>query len=115
MCWNNGKERKIFENRQKVLAKQYRSVGMTEEQIKKMYEFDLGVFKGERVYQTHTQALEMYSDEEDDEVYDVSCFFVEYSAYSFSHSVARCYLPKIKCLLSGIKKPACISTSCSEK
>ncbi len=78
MCWNNGKERKIFENRQRVLAEQYRSVGMTEEQIKKMYEFDLEVFKGERVYQTHTQALEMCFDEEDDEVYDVSCFFVEY-------------------------------------
>ena len=38
MSWNNGKERKLFEKRQAVLAEQYRAVGMTEEQIQRKKE-----------------------------------------------------------------------------
>ena len=41
MKWNNGYERKRFEANQKKLAEEYRKAGMTEEQIKAMYEFDL--------------------------------------------------------------------------
>ncbi len=40
MSWNNAKEYKKFEKEQEELAAWYRSVGMTEEQILEMYEFD---------------------------------------------------------------------------
>ena len=59
MKWNNGYERKRFEANQKKLAEEYRKAGMTEEQIKAMYEFDLEQFKKDRIYQMHTQALQV--------------------------------------------------------
>lgn len=77
MSWNNGLERKKFEKRQSVLAEQYRAVGMTEEQIQKMYEFDLAVFRSERIYYTHTQALEIRFDDDDGEC-DISNYLLEY-------------------------------------
>ena len=55
MAWNNGLERKKFEAEQAKLAAEYRAAGMSEEQIQKMYEFDLGVFHGNRSYAEHTQ------------------------------------------------------------
>lgn len=48
MSWNNGYETKKFEARQKKQAEEYRALGMTEEQIQAMYEFDLEQFKSER-------------------------------------------------------------------
>ena len=48
MAWNNGLERKKFEAEQAKLTAEYRAAGMSEEQIQKMYEFDLGVFHGNR-------------------------------------------------------------------
>lgn len=78
MSWNDGKERKLFEKRQAILAEQYRSVGMTEEQIKQMYEFDLALYRSERVFYTHTQALEINFDDED--TGDISNFLLEYQA-----------------------------------
>lgn len=76
MRWNDGKERKIFEKRQAALAEQYRSVGMTEEQIQQMYEFDLAVYRSERIFNSHTQALEInFAD--DDDVGEVSNYLLE--------------------------------------
>ena len=57
MNWNNGLERKKFEEEQKRLAEEYRKLGMSEEQIMEMYLFDLDWFKSKRRYDTHTQAL----------------------------------------------------------
>lgn len=37
MSWNNGYERKKFEQEQKAQAKEYRKCGMNEEQIQAMY------------------------------------------------------------------------------
>ena len=45
MSWNDGYERKMFAKRQKKQAEEYRALGMTEEQIQAMYEFDLEQFK----------------------------------------------------------------------
>ena len=45
MSWNNGYERKKFEARQKKQAEEYKAQGMTEEQIKAMYEFDLEQYR----------------------------------------------------------------------
>ena len=81
MNWNDGKERKLFEKRQAILAEQYRSVGMTEEQIQQMYEFDLAVYRSERVFYTHTQALEINFDDED--VGDISNFLLECQTENF--------------------------------
>lgn len=78
MSWNNGRERNRFEKRQMVLAEQYRAVGMTEEQIQEMHEFDLAVFRSERIYYTHTQALEIQSNENGEVICDVSNFLLEY-------------------------------------
>lgn len=55
MCWNDGYERRKFEARQKKQAEEYRACGMTEEQIKAMYEFDLEQYKSDRRYHMHTQ------------------------------------------------------------
>lgn len=55
MCWNDGYERRKFEARQKKQAEEYRALGMTEEQIKAMYEFDLEQYKSDRRYHMHTQ------------------------------------------------------------
>lgn len=71
MSWNNGLQRKKFKKEQRILAEQYRVAGMTEEQIQMMYEFDLGVFRSERIFYMHTQELEIKTDDED-EARDVS-------------------------------------------
>ena len=55
MRWNNGYETKKFEAKQKKQAEEYRALGMTEEQIQAMYEFDLEQFKSERRNRMHTQ------------------------------------------------------------
>ena len=55
MSWNDGYERKMFAKRQKKQAEEYRTLGMTEEQIQTMYEFELEQFKSERRHRMHTQ------------------------------------------------------------
>ena len=64
MSWNDGYERKKFMARMKKQAEEYRAAGMTEEQIKAMYEFDLGVYKSDRNYYSHTQEYEASSFDE---------------------------------------------------
>lgn len=69
MSWNNAYERKKFEARQKKQAEEYRALGMTEEQIKEMYEFDLEQFKSNRRYYSHTQSFipDDFDESEDDD------------------------------------------------
>lgn len=55
MAWNNGLERKKFDEEQKRLAAEYRAAGMTEYQIEQMYQFDLDAFNSRRRYCEHTQ------------------------------------------------------------
>ena len=66
MGWNNAYERKKFEAKQKKQAEEYRALGMSEEQIQIMYEFDLEQFKSERRYRMHTQPLQVEEFEEND-------------------------------------------------
>lgn len=66
MSWNDGYERKMFAKRQKKQAEEYRALGMTEEQIQTMYEFDLEQFKSERRHRMHTQPLQVEEFEEND-------------------------------------------------
>ncbi len=69
MSWNNGYERRKFEARQKNQAEIYRANGMTEEQIKEMYEFDLAQLNSDRSYYRHTQQLTTsdFNEGEDDD------------------------------------------------
>lgn len=57
MTWNNGFERKRFEEEQKRLAEEYRKLGMSKAQIREMYLFDLAWYKSKRRYYTHTQSF----------------------------------------------------------
>ena len=57
MSWNNAYRRKQFEEKQKKQAEEYRALGMTEEQIQAMYEFDLEQFRSDRRFYSHTQSL----------------------------------------------------------
>jgi DNA-directed RNA polymerase specialized sigma24 family protein len=68
MSWNNAYEKRKFEEKQKKQAEKYRALGMTEEQIKEMYEFDYAQFKSERRFRMHTQSFEpdKFDDDEDD-------------------------------------------------
>ena len=50
MSWNNGYERKKFEQAQKAQAKEYRKCGMNEEQIQAMYLQDLQEYRNNRIY-----------------------------------------------------------------
>lgn len=102
MSWNNGKERKLFEKRQAILAEQYRSVGMTEEQIQQMYEFDLAVYRSERIFYTHTQALEINFD--DEEIGDVSNFLLECQTECFrNYSNRYWWVDELERLYSAVK------------
>ena len=70
MSWNNAYEKRKFEEKQKKQAEKYRALGMTEEQIKEMYEFDYAQFKSERRFHMHTQSFEpdkFDADEDDNE------------------------------------------------
>ena len=57
MEWNDGKERARFAREQAELRKMYLAAGMSEEQIKKLYEYDLEVYRGTRREAIHTQRL----------------------------------------------------------
>ncbi len=54
MKWNNGYERKKFEDEQKRWADRYRQAGMSEAQIQEMYQFDLQLHRSERINALHT-------------------------------------------------------------
>ena len=58
MSWNNGYERKKFEQEQKAQAKEYRKCGMNEEQIQAMYLQDLQEYRNNRIYAIHIQSIE---------------------------------------------------------
>ena len=50
-------ERAKFERQQRQQAEQYRKLGMDEEQIQTMYEFDLATFRSDWRYEKHTQGI----------------------------------------------------------
>lgn len=58
MSWNNGYERKKFEQEQKAQAKEYRKCGMNEEQIQAMYLQDLQEYRNNRIFAIHIQSIE---------------------------------------------------------
>ena len=59
MNWNDGYERKKFFEKQKKQNEEYRSLGMSEEAIREINEFDFEVYKSNRVNAMHTQSLDL--------------------------------------------------------
>ncbi len=57
MKWNNGLERKKFEEKMAKQASEYRRLGMSEDQIQAMYEYDKAEFNRERREAVHNQPL----------------------------------------------------------
>ena len=74
MKWNNAKERKEFIKKQNKLHKEYLAAGMTKEQIKDLYEYDLGVYRNKRIEAIHTQKFDFDSAEFDDKETDNPLF-----------------------------------------
>ena len=58
MSWNDGYERKKFEQAQKAQAKEYSKCGMSEEQIQAVYLQDLQEYRNNRIYAIHIQSIE---------------------------------------------------------
>ena len=50
-------ERAKFERQQRQQVEQYRKLGMDEDQIQTMYEFDLATFRSDWSYEKHTQGF----------------------------------------------------------
>lgn len=57
MSWNNGYERKQFDEDQEKQAKEYRKSGMSEEAIAAMHEFDEEAFHSRRAWEEHKQDI----------------------------------------------------------
>ena len=68
MSWNNAAEYAKFKAEQEKLAAEYRSLGMTEEQIRAIYEFDRETYRSRRRNALHTCPMEphTYDAAEDD-------------------------------------------------
>lgn len=66
MSWNNSSERQRFDKAQRKQASRYKKLGMTDEQIRGMHEFDLAQFHSDRRFYSHTVLLEpdRHSDDE---------------------------------------------------
>lgn len=91
MSWNNALAYRKFKDEQAHLFLQYRAAGMTEEQIRAMYDFDLAAFNSERAFRTHNQplleqALDKFDCEESDNALlnknmDALCVTIDDSGY----------------------------------
>ena len=58
MNYNNSANRQRFEREQRRLAKQYEALGMSDEVIQIMYEYDLSVFNSNRRFIEHMATVE---------------------------------------------------------
>ena len=61
MSWNNAAEYAKFKAEQEKLAAEYRSLGMTEEQIRAIYEFDRETYRSRRRNALHTCPMEPHA------------------------------------------------------
>ena len=91
MSWNNAYRRKQFEEKQKKQAEEYRALGMTEEQIQAMYEFDLEQFRSDRRFYSHTQSfLPDTFDENEDNDEKLSIFELFEDVFTTTIEEAEC-------------------------
>ncbi|MDD4493396.1 MAG: sigma factor-like helix-turn-helix DNA-binding protein [Eubacteriales bacterium] len=58
MSWNDSIKRIEFKAKHEKQADEYRKLGMSEEQIQAMYEYDYEQYKSERRYRKHNQSME---------------------------------------------------------
>ncbi len=93
MPWNNGYEKKKFEEEQKKLAEQYRQAGMSEDDIREMYIYDLAEFNNNRRYFEHSEQIPDAPFQRNPEEFTplLNKFFEEMSVTSESSSVHSRY------------------------
>lgn len=70
MSFNRRKEYKKFMAKQAQQAEEYRKAGMTEEQIKAMFEFDKEQFLSDMRFYTHNQSLNVCLEGLDEEAFN---------------------------------------------
>ena len=76
MCWNDGYERKRFEEKLKKQRKEYKALGMTDAEIDKVEKIDWEIYRSDRRFYTHTQPLEYEdSDFDNDDCNPLYSFF----------------------------------------
>lgn len=78
MSKNYALERAKFERQQRQQAEQYRKLGMDEEQIQTMYEFDLDTFRSDWRYEKHTQGFTASSFDDNMQDESKSALFVKF-------------------------------------
>lgn len=106
-------ERAKFERQQRQQAEQYRKLGMDEEQIQTMYEFDLATFRSDWRYEKHTQgfAASSFGDNTQDDSKSalLEKFFVQLSVkpddgHSREWWVEEIENPQLALALKGLSK-----------
>lgn len=76
MCWNDGYERKRFEEKLKKQRKEYKALGMTDAEIDEVEKIDWEIYRSDRRFYTHTQPLEYEdSDFDNDDCNPLYSFF----------------------------------------
>lgn len=66
MSWNNGYERKRFEEKLRKQGEEYKRQGMNDAQIEEIESLDWEIFKSDRRFFSHTQPLD-YDDDFENE------------------------------------------------
>lgn len=89
MSWNNGYERKRFENKLKKQREIYAKQGMTNSQIEEIEKLDWEIFNSDRRFFTHNQPLEF--DDFEEETKNPLMF---YFAHDFFDTVSPDYSDK---------------------
>lgn len=75
MGYNHGKAMSIFNKEWEIIKQYYKEQGMTDEQIKKIYDYDYGVFCSDRCFNEHRIDI---SDEERNERFYVEEDLLQY-------------------------------------
>lgn len=77
MCWNDGYERKRFEEKLKKQREEYKKHGMTDTQIEEIGKTDWEIYRSDRRFFSHTQPLESDDSFDDDGRNPLMAFFSE--------------------------------------
>ena len=66
MCWNDGYERKRFEEKLKKQREEYKKHGMSDAKIEEIEKKDWEIYRSDRRFYSHTQPLEIDDDFENE-------------------------------------------------
>ena len=87
MAWNNKYETKKFNKEQEKLAAKYRAVGMSEEAIAEIQQYDLDFFNSTRRFYEHNQQIpKEFFDSEDESQSPMNKKFLDRFSVTIEHS-----------------------------